>query len=215
MDAAASAREAIAGRVFVSDRPARGRTTLQWTAKSCGPGTRCWCQVSRRRYRPSRASDAPFNRRGDGGKKELVAGENAKETVKTIAQGRPDDPPVPVVLPRAFCLHADHGCGGHPAFPAPSVLSRAVRFQQLGRFMPRERGPVSAIMSRPILRDAACRPPLTMRSSQVARVQPLMVRAAEPRVSGRCFASPRARDLGDRRSLFKWARCDARLWPGA
>src|SRR5437667_12726237 len=50
----------------------------------------------------------------------MVTGKSTKETVKTIAQGRPDDPPVPVVLPRAFLLHADHGCGGHPAFPAPS-----------------------------------------------------------------------------------------------
>ena len=32
----------------------------------------------------------PFNPRGDGDKKELVTGESAKETVKTIAQGRPD-----------------------------------------------------------------------------------------------------------------------------
>src|SRR5258708_35307004 len=50
----------------------------------------------------------------------MVTGESTKDTVKTIAQGRPDDPPGPVVLPRAFFLHADHGCGGHPAFPAPS-----------------------------------------------------------------------------------------------
>jgi hypothetical protein len=28
---------------------------------------------------------------------------------------------VPVVLPRAFLLHADHGCDRHPAFPAPSI----------------------------------------------------------------------------------------------
>ena len=30
-----------------------------------------------------------FNPRGDGGKKELVTEESAKETVKTIAQGKP------------------------------------------------------------------------------------------------------------------------------
>jgi hypothetical protein len=36
-----------AGRVFgsVSVRRARGRTALLRTAKPCGPGTRCWCQV--------------------------------------------------------------------------------------------------------------------------------------------------------------------------
>src|SRR6267142_1410130 len=32
----------------------------------------------------------PFNPRDDGDKKELVAGESTKETVKTIAQGRSD-----------------------------------------------------------------------------------------------------------------------------
>jgi hypothetical protein len=49
---------------------------------------------------------------------------------KTIAQGRPDDPPVPVVLPRAFLLHADRGCGGHPAFPAPSDHQKAQSFRK-------------------------------------------------------------------------------------
>ena len=91
---------------------------------------------------------------GDGGNQAWSPG-RSRISRKAIAQGRPDDPPVPVVLPRAFFLHADHGCGGHPAFPAPSVLSRAVRFQQLGRFMPRERGRASAVMSWPILRDTA------------------------------------------------------------
>jgi hypothetical protein len=43
---------------------------------------------------------------------------------KAIAQGRPVVRLSPVVLPRAFLLHAGHGCGQHPAFPAPSV-SRA------------------------------------------------------------------------------------------
>src|SRR5260370_26637789 len=37
---------AIAGRVqLVSGSQARGRTALSRTAKPCGPGTRCWCQV--------------------------------------------------------------------------------------------------------------------------------------------------------------------------
>jgi hypothetical protein len=54
----------------------------------------------------------------DGGNQAWSPG-RSRISRKTIAQGRPDDPPVPVVLPRAFLLHADHGCGGHPAFPAP------------------------------------------------------------------------------------------------
>ena len=63
----------------------------------------------------------PSNSRGDGDKKELVAGEITKETVKTIAQGRPVDPPTPVVTTVCylFCTRA-MGASGHPAFPAPS-----------------------------------------------------------------------------------------------
>src|SRR5438876_7309101 len=64
---------------------------------------------------------------------------------KTIAQGRPDDPPVPVVLPRAFLLHAGHGCGGHPAFPAPSSVSRAVHSIAWARSAPRDYGGMSVI----------------------------------------------------------------------
>src|SRR5258708_5822367 len=65
----------------------------------------------------------PFNPRGDGDKKELVTGESAKETVKTIAQGRPVDPAPPVVTTVCFLpMHTGHGCGGHPAFPAPSLF---------------------------------------------------------------------------------------------
>src|SRR3977135_3189193 len=32
-----------------------------------------------------------------------------------------------------FLLHAGHGCGGHPACPAPPVFSRASFSRQLGR----------------------------------------------------------------------------------
>src|ERR1700761_1180635 len=48
----------------------------------------------------------------------------ARISRKAIAQGRPVVRLSPVVLPRAFLLHAGHGCGQHPAFPAPSMLSR-------------------------------------------------------------------------------------------
>jgi hypothetical protein len=50
--------------------------------KSCGPGTRCWCQVSRRflSVRPGARSHSIREATvgGDGGKKELVTGECAK-----------------------------------------------------------------------------------------------------------------------------------------
>ncbi|HXL12941.1 MAG TPA: hypothetical protein VN941_03160, partial [Bradyrhizobium sp.] len=53
-----------------------------------------------------------------------VTKESAKEPVKTIAQGRPDDLGKPVVIYSyafSFCMRG-YGCGGHPAFPAPSVF---------------------------------------------------------------------------------------------
>jgi hypothetical protein len=59
--------------------------------------------------------------RGDGGNQAWSPG-RSRISRNTIAQGRPDDPLSPVVLPRAFLLHADPGCGGHPVFPAPSVF---------------------------------------------------------------------------------------------
>src|SRR5882724_2567601 len=66
----------------------------------------------------------------------------------------------------------------------PLLISRVVRFQYLGHFVPRERGLASAIMSRLILRDAACRPLLRMRWLRGARSWSLVVRsAATPRVS--------------------------------
>src|SRR3981189_1992841 len=50
VDAAASGAQVIAGRGFLlmeacERSTARRRTALMRTAKPCGPGTRCWCQV--------------------------------------------------------------------------------------------------------------------------------------------------------------------------
>jgi hypothetical protein len=39
----------------------------------------------------------------------MVIGKSTKETVKTIAQGMPVDPALPVVTPPAFLLQAGHG----------------------------------------------------------------------------------------------------------
>ncbi len=52
-----------------------------------------------------------------------VTKESAKETVKTIAQGRPDDSGEPVVSNSCAFYFCTRGCGciGHPAFPAPSL----------------------------------------------------------------------------------------------
>ena len=51
------------------------------TAKSRGPGCRCYSQALRRRGEPDRAARAA-NSRGDVGKQELVSGESAPYAVK-------------------------------------------------------------------------------------------------------------------------------------
>ena len=60
--------------------------------------------------RPDRVRGA-INPRSDGDKKELVAGKSTKDPVKTIAQGRPDDPAPPVVTTVCFLpMHTGRGC---------------------------------------------------------------------------------------------------------
>ena len=89
---------------------------LPRTEKSCGPDAPTLASSCARRVpaRPGSAGNKPARRRWQ---KSPVAEESAKDTVKTTAQGRPEDPPVPVVLPRAFLLHADHGCERAPGLP--------------------------------------------------------------------------------------------------
>jgi hypothetical protein len=57
--------------------------------------------------------------RGDGGKR-ARSPRRARISRKTVAQGRPDDPPVPVVLPRAFCCTRTMGAvGTRPSLRPP------------------------------------------------------------------------------------------------
>jgi len=58
------------------------------TAKSCGPGTRCWCQIGG--GAPAQPGAGKPQSADHGDKKEFVAGEITKYAVKTIAQGRPE-----------------------------------------------------------------------------------------------------------------------------
>jgi len=62
---------------------------------------------------------AGYDPQGDGGTKHRSPG-RSRISRKTIAQGRPDDPPVPVVLPRAFCCTRTMGAVGTRPFPASS-----------------------------------------------------------------------------------------------
>jgi hypothetical protein len=75
------------------------RARLKRTAKSCGPGA------------PTLALRSRVYPANDGGKRARSPG-RSRISRKTIAQGRPDDPPVPVVLPRAFCCTRTAGAVG-------------------------------------------------------------------------------------------------------
>jgi len=58
---------------------------------------------------------------GDGGNQAWSPG-RSRISRKTIAQGRPDDPPVPVVLPRAFCCTRTMGAVGTRPSLRPLVI---------------------------------------------------------------------------------------------
>ena len=60
---------------------------------------------------------------GEGGKKARSPG-STKETVKPLRRECRCEAGEPVVLPRAFFAR-NHGCIGHPAFPASSLEGRA------------------------------------------------------------------------------------------
>jgi hypothetical protein len=127
VDAAALARKAIAGAGFACERlagaqtngastPRPGLAGSTWSVEGLvevaayGEVVWSWHPLLmsswRRRSRPNRARHAanPFS---DGDKKEFVAGESTKETVKTIAQEAPGVSGVPVVT--TVCIFCAHG----------------------------------------------------------------------------------------------------------
>ncbi len=69
------ARKAVSQGEEIRERSVRARrAALMRTAKSCGPGTRCWCQASRRFCRPNRARET-IQSEGRRWQKEFVTGE--------------------------------------------------------------------------------------------------------------------------------------------
>jgi hypothetical protein len=153
----------FAGRFSVSEQRRARRTTPKRTAKPCGPGTRCWCQVGG-------GFVSRIRRRGERG-----------ISRKTIAQGTPDASAEPVcscaflrtilhTRPRVqrapgvlrslsegdcFCkpraTHAarrrTHVCGHVPA-----VIARFDRATQYAAASPSSAG-VSGILDRPVKPD--------------------------------------------------------------
>ena len=93
---------------------------------------RRWCQV-RRTICARWEQESPVPR------------ESAKESVKTVAQGRPGIPAEPVVpSPCFFHCTGAMGISRYPAFPAPSHVRESETDARLGRSAPRERESLSA-----------------------------------------------------------------------
>jgi hypothetical protein len=59
---------------------------------------------------------------GDGGNQAWSPRRARRKPLKPLRREGRMLPPVPVVLPRAFCCTRTIGASGHPAFPAPSVF---------------------------------------------------------------------------------------------
>ena len=74
-----------------------------------------------------------------------VTGESAKETVKTIVQGKPDATGEPVVLPPCFFCTGPTGAIGTRLSLRP-LNERVRKFKaNLGRFQPRDREAMFAV----------------------------------------------------------------------
>jgi hypothetical protein len=103
------------------------RAALLRTAKACGPGTRCWCQVGEDVSAQPGADTSSIRRRR--WQDEFVAGESTPYVVTPSRAGMPGDSGASAVNTRAHTTLPQRargcGCTGHPAFPTPSVGRRA------------------------------------------------------------------------------------------
>jgi hypothetical protein len=106
-------------------------------------GRRSRVVLTPRRWRQVLEKQASWGRRWQ---ESPVTGESAKETVKTIAQGRPGETGEPVVttLVCFFNSHARLRVQRAPGFPCALCFLGAEIAAQLGRVASRERGRASS-----------------------------------------------------------------------
>jgi hypothetical protein len=95
---------------------------MRWTLRRARTNGACCGRRSRVVLTPRRWRQVCGMIRRRRWQKSPVTGESPKETVKTIAQGMPGQSGEPVVANSCAFLFRTrgYGCGGHPAFPAPS-----------------------------------------------------------------------------------------------
>src|SRR5882757_4967683 len=125
------------------------RAAVVRTAKPCGPGA------------PTLALSSWIRSTDDGGKR---ARSPRRARRKPLKPSRRECRWIAVYLwlltPVLFYCTGGHGCFAHPAFSAPLLISRAVHFQHLGHFVPRDRRvtPPFAVMPRECVAPSTRRP---------------------------------------------------------
>jgi hypothetical protein len=100
-----------------------GRTIASRTAKPCGPGAPTLALSS---------WSAQCALWGDGGKRARSPGRARSKPLKPLRREGRVSSAEPVVLPRAFFLHADHGCQPVPGLPCALSLVEGLRLQSSG-----------------------------------------------------------------------------------
>ena len=98
--------------------------------------------------KPAQPGEVAVNPLGDGDKKEFVAEESTKETVKTIARGKPGDfrrnrGDYRVLTTNAHGLRVLRA----PGFPCSLFKRGTMSSQNLGQIVPREGGRASLSLS--------------------------------------------------------------------
>jgi len=150
------ARRVRAGLLFVQQKSKNtlfsgasaviNRPKKRLDIKSCGPGTRCWCQVDGGLASPT-GPDKTIQSVDDGDKTNSSPGRARSKPFKPLRREGRTVSAEPVVTPPVhFFRTGDRGCGERPVFPAPSALQRSTRRKHTpGAGAPRAGGAVSAI----------------------------------------------------------------------
>ena len=125
----------------------------------------------------------------DGGKRARSPG-RSRISRKTIAQGRPDDPPVPVVLPRAFCCTRTAGAVGARSSLRPLIgeggkftIKLAQTCGEIARLCPR----MNATQSRSSWPGLA-RPSINLRKGSYSKKMDCRVKPGNDGLIGRAHA---------------------------
>jgi hypothetical protein len=124
----------------VSGIPARRRTTLLRTAKSCGPDAATLASSLAEADRAQPGGDAPISAKRRW-QKSPFAGESTNQAVKTIAQGEPDDAGKPVVTNSCvlFPTHEAAGVSDTRLSLRPTALEGQRSLHHPGAIVPRQR----------------------------------------------------------------------------